>query len=407
MGKRLNAVASALKWSNAGHSPDCLQTTGFRSRCIHVCSNYSTTIFPVLTQAWRENIPVVLSPANWPTDWYLKNKELSRIPADLHCPTLLFTSGSGGRPKACIHSMDTLWAAAESCMNDPWFANLPHSLIVLPAHHVGGLMPLIRSAAAGGTVRIAGYRDLSGMDANDPWFAKATVSVVATQLQRLWENPGTRRILISIGGILLGGGPPPVSLLNEVRAGGGNVAVSYGMTETAALIAIDDRQHPKNTAHSPGARALGHVRLRVQDSGQILVTANSVCYGYLNSPNDDFCPADGNNRTFLTRDVGRLTLTGRLQVWGRLDRAFFSGGETVHPEMVERAALQHPEIVQAHCFPMEDADWGQAAYLEVVSRKKITPDELLLYLRARLPRYAIPKKIQKVSRLSRKAKLVD
>lgn len=50
---------------------------------------------------------------------------------------------------------------------------------------------------------------------------------------------------------------------------------------------------------------------------------------------------------------------GELRILGRLDNLFFSGGEGVQPEDIERVLAAHPQITQAFVVPVVDAEFGQ------------------------------------------------
>ncbi|HCL5001482.1 TPA: o-succinylbenzoate--CoA ligase, partial [Salmonella enterica] len=60
---------------------------------------------------------------------------------------------------------------------------------------------------------------------------------------------------------------------------------------------------------------------------------------------------------FATRDRGELN-HGRLTIAGRLDNLFFSGGEGIQPEEVERVINAHPLVQQAFVVPVEDKEFG-------------------------------------------------
>lgn len=50
---------------------------------------------------------------------------------------------------------------------------------------------------------------------------------------------------------------------------------------------------------------------------------------------------------------------GELRIIGRLDNLFFSGGEGIQPEDVERVLLAHPQIQQVFVVPIDDSEFGQ------------------------------------------------
>ncbi len=69
-------------------------------------------------------------------------------------------------------------------------------------------------------------------------------------------------------------------------------------------------------------------------------------------------PLTNDEGWFATRDRGALR-AGRLSVIGRLDNLFFSGGEGIQPEEVERVILAHPQVQQVFIVPQDDIEYGQ------------------------------------------------
>ncbi|MCT4541694.1 hypothetical protein NSY55_26725, partial [Pseudomonas aeruginosa] len=61
---------------------------------------------------------------------------------------------------------------------------------------------------------------------------------------------------------------------------------------------------------------------------------------------------------FATRDRGEWH-NGRLTILGRIDNLFFSGGEGIQPESLERVIAAHPQINQVFIVPLDDAEFGQ------------------------------------------------
>ncbi len=49
---------------------------------------------------------------------------------------------------------------------------------------------------------------------------------------------------------------------------------------------------------------------------------------------------------------------GKLTIVGRLDNLFFSGGEGIQPEEVERVIAAHPAVLQVFIVPVADKEFG-------------------------------------------------
>jgi acyl-CoA synthetase (AMP-forming)/AMP-acid ligase II len=103
---------------------------------------------------------------------------------------------------------------------------------------------------------------------------------------------------------------------------------------------------------------------------------------------------------FDTGDLGLIDSEGDLQVRGRADRVFISGGENIHPELVESAIMATGLAGEVHCEGLPDPDWGQRIKVTVVPIVgDPDPAILLAALKRDLPPYAIPKEVQFVEKL--------
>ncbi len=137
-----------------------------------------------------------------------------------------------------------------------------------------------------------------------------------------------------------GGAALEAELAARLRALGWQVAIGYGLTETAPLLTLNP---PRGKPGSAG-RPVPGVELRIAADGEIQARGPNVFKGYRNLPEktQEAFTADG---WFCTGDLGRLTADGYLFVTGRAKELIVTaGGENVQPEAVETAYQRHPYI---------------------------------------------------------------
>jgi O-succinylbenzoic acid--CoA ligase len=297
--------------------------------------------------------------------------------------TLLYTSGTSGRPKAVLHTYAnhraSALASAENLGVDPddrW-------LCVLPLFHVGGLAILLRSAIYGTTAVI---RDRLEPEALDD---VTLVSLVPTMLHRLREA-GLKEAP-SLRAALLGGGPVPRDLLEWAAERGLPVLQTYGMTETSSQIATLGAAEALAKTGSAG-RPLPGVDLRIGDGGEILVRGPMVSPGAL-----------ADDGWLHTGDRGRLDGDGFLYVEGRLADTIVTGGENVMAAEVEEALRSHPAVADAAVTGRPDPEWGEAVTAFVVLDGDVDDGELIAHCRERLAAYKAPRAIHRVGELPRNA----
>lgn len=323
---------------------------------------------------------------------------------------LIPTGGSSGTIRFAMHTWETL-AASVAGFRQYFEATSVNSLCVLPLHHVSGLMQFLRSLLSGGTFAIVPFKTLLAGDCPplppDPFF----FSLVPTQLHRLLQTPQSLPFLSPPPSpphpaltLLLGGAPAWENLLAQARQRHLQVALTYGMTETASQIAS---LKPADfwQGRSRCGRVLPHAEVTIRDAagnslpasqiGRVVIRAKSLMLGYF--------PHCLHQPEFETEDLGFLDADGLLQIVGRRDGTIISGGENIFPAEVE-AAIWQTSLVQDVCvIGLPDAEWGAAVTAVYVPIQAALELELKTAIAPLLSRYKHPKHWIAVTQLPRNA----
>jgi O-succinylbenzoic acid--CoA ligase len=193
---------------------------------------------------------------------------------------------------------------------------------------------------------------------------------------------------------LIGGAALSRPLFERAMAAGWPLYVSYGMSETAALISTftpDDGPWHEGLVGHPMP---GH-EIAVGDDQRIRIRGPQVMAGYLDGTGID---AEG---WLTTGDLGSIDTAGRLTVLGRADDMLISGGRNVHPQEVESCLAACPGVVDIAVTGLPDPVWGDRVVAVLVG--SADEDALLAHARQHLPSAAIPRQIHRVERLPRNA----
>jgi len=261
------------------------------------------------------------------------------------------TSGSEGERKIALLAGDALAAAAAASA-----ARLPLApgdvwLDCLPLHHIGGLSIFWRCFAAGAAVRLH-----DGFVADAVWGDIAAgrtshVSLVPAMLSRLLDVAGDTPPPASLRCALIGGAALSRPLWLRARAAGWPIHVCYGMTETAAQVALLE---PTDDWHEGlVGKPLPGVELAVDEDGRLRIRTPQRMLGYLGETERPF--TDGWLRT---GDLARLDDEGRLHIIGRGDDMLVSGGVNVHPIDVEQRLAACPGVSDIAVTATPDPVWG-------------------------------------------------
>lgn len=309
----------------------------------------------------------------------------------------LATGGSSGRLRFARHTLQTLSAHVEAFQT---FFNLPtvNSLCALPLYHVSGWMQVMRSGLSRG--KLAFYdketlmRSIAQLGAgNGGWFEDACLSLVPTQLQRLLQVPECVAGLRKLRAVFLGGSAPQAEWVERAVEEGIPLWLTYGMTETAAMVAAVSAAE-KNLA----APLLPHTDFRIDAHQRLWLRCKSLCQGYF----PDVEPFIVEEGWFRTDDLAETVEGSKLKIIGRADKIIVTGGEKVNPAEVETAILSFPGVQDCHVYGCADPEWGQRVCALVSSETGADETELLLaHLRSRLAPHKLPKGIRWVVQLPR------
>lgn len=286
--------------------------------------------------------------------------------------SMTLTSGSSGIPKAAVHTCAAHLASAEGVLsvinyraNDSW-------LLSLPLFHVSGQGIFWRWLRAGGRVVVKPECAL-GVALQGCTHA----SLVPTQLWRLLEQKQT----FTLREVLLGGAAIPVALTQQAQAAGLACWCGYGLTELASTVCAK----PADSVSDVGTLLPGHALKIV--AGEIWLRSASLASGYWRD--GELVPLCNAQGWFSTRDCGVLN-HNRLQLIGRLDNLFFSAGEGIQPEAVERIIAGHPAITQVFIVPVDDVEFGQRPVAVVERHDDVPFQEISTWLEGKLPRFQMP-----------------
>lgn len=311
--------------------------------------------------------------------------------------TVIYTSGTSGRPKGARITYGNLWfSAVASALHlghhpeDVWLA-------AMPLFHVGGLAILFRSVI--GAIPVVLHQRFEPNSALAAVDEGATLlSVVPAMLQRMLEARGDASWPPSLRRVLLGGSAAPPQLVEECVRVGIPVAPTYGLTEaTSQVTTLLPDQTPRKPSSSGLPLPPTEVRIvtgtdvaPAGEVGEIEIRGPTIFAGYLG---DHVVPgrhrADG---WFRTGDAGYLDRDGYLYVVDRRDDLIVSGGENVYPAEIERVLREHPSVLDAGVVGVPDESWGSRPLAAVVWRgdKNRAGPDLLDHCRKHLPGYKIP-----------------
>lgn len=299
---------------------------------------------------------VFLADPTWSAAQRSELAALTHASADNRKPTpprgwlMIPSGGTSGRLKFARHDEETLGAAVRG-FGDFFGLGRVNAIGVLPMHHVGGLMAWMRCALTGGEYVPCDWKRIEKGERPALPDGAWVVSLVPTQLHRLMQAADAVEWLRGFRVIFLGGGPVWPELADAAAEAKLPVSLSYGMTETAAMVTALRPAEFLAGARSSGT-ALPHASIRIDDEGRIVAGGTSLFRGYF--------PGWTDAREFTSEDLGRVDQRGQLHVLGRRDAVIVTGGKKVQPLDVENVLRASGEFDDVAVVGVPDPEWGEA-----------------------------------------------
>lgn len=286
--------------------------------------------------------------------------------------SMTLTSGSTGLPKAAVHTAAAHLASAQGVLSLLPYGQEDDWLLSLPLFHVSGQGILWRWLLAGGRLTVRDKQPLT-----QALEGCTHASLVPTQLWRLLNEEAC----VSLKAVLLGGAAIPVELTTRASEQGIRTWCGYGLTEFASTVCAKIADGEPDVGQPLPGREVRIV------NGEVWLRGKSMAAGYWR--HGELIPLVNDEGWFATRDRGVLN-HGRLSVLGRMDNLFFSGGEGIQPEEVERVIVAHPHVQQAFVVPLADREFGQRPVAVVACDSGFAIDSLAEWVNGKLARFQQP-----------------
>ncbi|NEO69058.1 MAG: amino acid adenylation domain-containing protein [Moorea sp. SIO3H5] len=350
------------------------------------------------------------------TDWEIISESNKANPESTVKPNnlsyVIFTSGSTGKPKGVQICHQSLMNFINSMKHEPGLSSRDRILaitsICFDIHTLEIYLPL----TVGATITLAIPEVAMNGGKLAEKLAKDRVSVMQA-------TPATWGMLLNANWsgwpelkAICGGEVMPQSLGDNLLEKVGGLWNIYGPTETTVWSTIREVKLNRASFHKDAPESIGrpiaNTVIYILDShlqpvpigvpGELHIGGAGLARGYLNRrelTEQKFIPNPFSNkpgyRLYKTGDLARYLPDGNIEFIGRIDHQLKIRGFRIELGEIEAVLVQHSKVREAVVIAREEipGDKRLVAYL-VPNQEKTTINDLLSFLKTKLPEYMIP-----------------
>jgi long-chain acyl-CoA synthetase len=322
--------------------------------------------------------------------------------------TILYTSGTTGRPKGALLTHRNIITNAMAATEVIRVTHKDRFVVFLPLFHsftftVCVVLPLITGAMISLLPSVKPFSRVVKSLIID----RITLFVAIPTIYKILAEknmPFIVKLLLNLRLCVSGAAPLPVNVIHKFeRAFKVPLLEGYGLTEASPVVSINPLEKEKRKPGTVGLPLPGISVKVVDDSGyqlppgiagELLVKGPNVMRGYLNKPQDTAKTIiDG---WLYTGDVATIDQSGHIRIIDRKKDMIIVDGLNVYPYEVEEVLYRHDDIKDCSMIgvPHEVEEGKELAimYLVLKEGKQTTPQALRKYLSEHVAHYKIPRR---------------
>lgn len=331
--------------------------------------------------------------------------------------TILYTSGTTGRPKGALLTHRNIVSNALAARRAFNVTGKDRFVVFLPLFHsftftVCVVLPLL----SGGMISLLpGVRPFTRV-VKSLIFDRVTMFVAIPTVYKILaekDMPWLFKLLLRLRLCISGAAPLPVRVIEQFeKAFKVPLLEGYGLTEASPVVSVNPCKLSKRRPGTVGVPLPG-IAVKVVDDegrdvpigspGELIVNGPNVMQGYLNRPEDTAKTIkDG---WLFTGDIATLDADGYIKIIDRKKDLIIIDGLNVYPYEVEEVMLRHPAVQDCAMIGVPHDDGKELAVMYVVPRDGAAPTQKQLreYLSEHVAHYKIPRRFLFTKELPRTA----
>jgi acyl-CoA synthetase (AMP-forming)/AMP-acid ligase II len=309
---------------------------------------------------------------------------------------VFFTSGTTSRPKAVVHSIDTMRAGARNMADSLQLTADDAAFLSSPVASITGIMQVFLTLERGAALvledRFNPRESLERLIRQRATFVGGA-PIIPEELLR--EARRQDIAALPLRALCLGGAMIPRDLLELAIERWGIVPIRvYGSSEAPMSTYTLPSDPGERRLSDDGALPPGtDVRVVAELGDEVVLRGPMMFLGYLHD--DDNAQAFVDGDWLRTGDVGRLD-EGRLTITGRIKEVVARKGLKISLPEIDAVVRGLPGLIEASAYGVPDAETGEhlALALRTIDESDADYDQVVAWLSAAgLARWKLPEEI--------------
>jgi acyl-CoA synthetase (AMP-forming)/AMP-acid ligase II len=331
--------------------------------------------------------------------------------------TILYTSGTTGRPKGVLFTHRNIFAVATMMVIETKMDRHSRILHMMPLSHSAPLhLFFVGGTYVGATHVLApefspeALLQLVEQHEITHFFGAPVAYLLTAKHPRLHEYD-----LSSVRYWTYGGAPlsrnEVLFIASQFRTD--RLMCLYGLTEAGPNGTYLSPEEHAAKAGSVGKYAALHCEVKIVDDqgkevppgeiGEIVLRGESVMKGYYKD--EEKTRETIKDGWLYTGDLARRDEDGYIWVVDRKKDIIISGGVNIYPKEVEDVLRTHPDIIDVAIVGVPHPEWGETAKAFVVAAKPLEnlAEDCKRFLKGKIADYKIPRLYEQIDELPRNA----
>jgi long-chain acyl-CoA synthetase len=332
--------------------------------------------------------------------------------------TILYTSGTTGRPKGALLTHRNIVSNALAATAVIHVTQKDRLVVFLPLFHsftftVCVILPVLVGAKITLLPSVRPFsRVLKSLIIDRITLFVAIPTVYKILAEK--DMPSLVKFLLNLRLCVSGAAPLPVRVLGDFeRAFKVPLLEGYGLTEASPIVSINPFEPGRNRPGTVGLPLPG-LEVKVVDDegktlssgipGELAVKGHSVMQGYLNRPEDTAQTIrDG---WLYTGDIASIDQEGYIRIIDRKKDMIIVDGLNVYPYEVEEVMYRHPAVKDCAMIGAPHHEEGKELpimYVVQQDGQSVAPKAFREYLSKHVAHYKIPRRFIMIQELPRTA----